>query len=674
MSKIVGAIKALYIKFLIWLGAEPPESFESIEPEPTWPKKYTLKSGDTIFSVARKFGVHYERIAQINDIDQLDSIKPGQTLTIPSPDWVPEEKPEEIKPPTKPTEPVPSEPPITEEIEVDEEQRDEESSREEALPEWLEHVEPEADEELLEPAEPTEPPDEEPAPEHVQEPLPEFEPAEPDEVEETPPEEEMVFRYEVQRGDTLNAIARRYSTTVTALMEANQLADFGIFPGQKLIIPGYQLPKTEPLPDEPPHRPIPDVSEQFIYTVASGDTLGSIAKRYGITVPELVEANHLEDPNRIHVGQKLAIPGIVSPPERPAPPIEPEPVPPPTLEAEPDSPSLGLPSAVRALYASYFAIGHDSIRHRIFELLDTTELNALVIDAKTDYGWLSYPTQIAQAKAIGANRPIDRDFGELMAQLKAKGIYTVARIVTFKDNLLAKNRPELAIKTQSGAVWQDNNGMAWSDPFLSEVWDYNIQIAIEAAQLGFDEIQFDLLRFPTVSQTGTPFLSQEVTKETRVAAISSFLSVAHGQLKPLAVKLAAGTFGYACWRSDDSLIGQNIERMSRYLDIISPMLYPSTFSKGIPGYKIAIDYPYEVVYESARRAVNRVESAGCVVRPWLQDFKDYRFDRRTYGREEIQAQIKGCFDAGCEGFMVWSPQGNYTSAAYAPAAVLEPSA
>jgi hypothetical protein len=102
------------------------------------------------------------------------------------------------------------------------------------------------------------------------------------------------------------------------------------------------------------------------------------------------------------------------------------------------------------------------------------------------------------------------------------------------------------------------------------------------------------------------------------------------------------------------------------VDVLCPMLYPSAFGSGIPGYKNAIAYPYEVVYQSAQRAVERVASLGCAIRPWIQDFPDYRFDRRIYGREEIQAQIKGCFDAGCAGYMVWDNRVKYTVGAYAP--------
>jgi hypothetical protein len=376
----------------------------------------------------------------------------------------------------------------------------------------------------------------------------------------------------------------------------------------------------------------------------------------------LIEANNLEDPNLLHIGQKLIIPAVMKP-------IEPLPATRPLPPTEPSFTPVGPPDAIRGIYVSYFAIGHTELRQQILELLETTELNTVVIDAKGDFGWISYPTQIPLAREIGATRPTAKDLRELMAQFKTKGIYTIARIVVFKDSPLAKSYPDLAVKTGSGAAWQDREQAGWVDPFLKPTWDYNIQIALEAAQLGFDEVHFDSLRFPAASQAGTPQFSQEVTKDSRVAAITGFLSVARGQLNPLGVKVGAKTFGYTCWRKDDTLIGQDIERMAQYLDILSPMLYPSTFDNGIPGYKFAVAHPYEIVYGSAQQAINRVKSFGCTVRPWIQDFQDYRFDKRSYGRDEIQAQIKGCFDAGCDGFLVWNPQVKYTATAYA--AVME---
>jgi|GEM_PF-882418 len=765
MSGIVPILRDLYVRFLIWLGAEPPEGYEGFSPSPpvTGPQEYTVKEDETIFAVARRFGVHYDLIAQANGIEDYNSVKPGQTLIIPPPDWTPdsgpltepevEAQPEPEEPSSEPTEPLepfpPQEPweetePIADEWEAGEEfelpslepepVEETESPLEPGEPEWLmaaaplsnqgtavsdediraEELSDLANIEWLDTGEPLEAfaaeveADIEPT---VQELMPDFEAEappvpteEPEPAIETetvseeamPPisESEGIFRYTVQRGDTLNAIARRYGLTVKDLLEANDIADASrIFPDQKLIIPGYSLPKPEPEPEaELPPPPIED-SEHFIYTIASGDTLSAISKRYGITLRELIEANNIEDPNLIRAGQKLIIPGVMKPSEPPkAPEPEPElffepesPVQPePTFMAEPEpvkqpetKPSpridtgmdflpIGPPAAVRAMYVSYFAVGHAESRQRIFELLDTTEFNAVVIDSKGDHGWISYPTQIPLAQEIGAARPTAKDFGSLLAQFKARGIYTIARIVTFKDNLLAKSHPELAVKTNTGTIWQDRDKLGWSDPFYRPVWDYNIQIAVEAARMGFDEIQFDYLRFPTPSQAGVPHFSQEINKETRVAAITGFLSAARGQLNPLGVKVAADIFGYTCWREDDAVIGQNIDRMGQYLDVLCPMLYPSTFGNGIPGYKNAIAHPYEIVYHSASRAVNRLKPLGCEVRPWIQDFPDYRFDKRVYGKAEIQAQIKGCFDSGSTGFMVWDPRVEYTDGAYAP--------
>lgn len=623
MSDLVSMLKEVYIRFMVWLGAAPPSGYEHLVPEEwTKPIQYTLKAGETIFSVARRYGVHYERIAEASGIEEPSSVKPPQTITIPPPGWQPEQKPE-------------SEPKVTPESKV------------EPAPAPVEAPEP-----IQEPVDITPPKQEAPTA-----PL----------VREEPVDEELLFRYEVQRGDTLNSIARRYGITVKDLVEANEeITDPNvIFPGQKLIIPGYMSPKPKAEPAAQP-GPLPPADGHFVYTIVSGDTLGAIAKRYGITVRELIEANHIDNPDMIHVGQKLIIPGVVKG-------AEPTPKSPPAQPTDPTFRPAGPADAIRGMYVSYFAIGHPETRQLIFELLETTELNAIVIDAKGDYGWITYPTQIPLVREIGAVRPTVKDFQELMNQLKLREVYTIARIVAFKDTPLAKSYGELAVKTTSGDIWQDQEEFNWCDPLLKATWDYNIQVAVEAARLGFDEIMFDALRFPTPSQVGPPQFSQSVTRETRVAAITGFLSIARGQLNPLGVKVGARTFGYTCWRQDDSLIGHDIERMAPYLDVLSPMLCPSTLGNGIPGYELAVAHPYEVVYESAVRAVNRAQKlSSCAVRPWIQDFQDYRFDKRHYGRAEVQAQIRACFDAGSDGFLVWNPQVKYTRDAYAPMAVALP--
>jgi LysM repeat protein len=486
-------------------------------------------------------------------------------------------------------------------------------------------------------------------------------------------EEGLVFRYTVQRGDTLNGIARKYGVTVRDLVVANDIINPNlIFPGQKLIVPGYMSPQPPPEPEEPKPAPPPSPPDEqyLVHTVTRGDTLSSIAKRYGVTLREIIEANDIEDPKHIREGQRLVIPGVLARPRpEPKPKPEPHPSPPPVVDIDPNFPPQGPADAIRGLYVSYFAIGHAGLRQHVFDLLDSTEFNAVVIDAKGDHGWISYPTKISLAHEIGAARPTAKDFETVMAELKRRRVYTIARIVTFKDNPFSNSYPEYAVKSSranGSSLWLDREELGWSDPFLRPVWDYNIQVAAEAAQLGFDEVQFDCVRFPNPSQAGAPLFSQEATKEARIAAIAGFLSAVCGQLKPFAVKIAADVFGYTCWRKDDTQIGQDIARMAEYLDVLSPMLYPSTFGSGIPGYKNAIAHPYEVVYESARRAVARLSHFNCTVRPWIQDFPDYRFDKRVYGQEEIQAQIKGCFDAGSSGFMVWDPRVKYTDGAYAP--------
>lgn len=727
MNGIVENLRNVYMRFLVWLGAEPPPGFEDLTGGETGPREYTLKEGETLFSVARQFGVHYELITAANGIEDYDSVQAGQTLTIPPPDWTPDAdqlaEPEPKAESDRPPVPGMATAPLTS-GELPEEAVAAETvpSKTETMPEESEEIDwlttdliPDIDaeattepllvtaealvtEDIEEPVKGEQPPeagdsgsvpDQEIVP--IEELLPDFEaemtateqPAGVEEGLTSILEAEQDFRYEVQRGDTLNAVARRYGLTVKELVEANDIADPNrIFPGQKLIIPGYMLPKPQPEAEPPATlRAAPDTGEHFIYPVAGGDTLSTIAKRHSITLRELIDANDIEDPNLIHVGQKLIIPGVVLSPE-PRPTAEPEPVPEPIVEPlpseeptvvpapahgiDPDFPPIGPLDAVRAVYVSYFAIGHAKFQEHIFNLLDTTELNAVVIDAKGDFGWISYPTQIGLAREIGAARPTVKEFDTLLTKFKDRGVYTIARVVTFKDTPLATSYPELAVKTKAGAIWQDREEQSWCDPLLTSTWDYNIQIATEAAQIGFDEIQFDFVRFPVASQAGTPYFSQEVTKEIRVAAITGFLSAARGQLKPLNVKIAADTFGYTCWRKDDNIIGQDINRMGQYLDVLCPMLYPSTFGSGIPGYKFAIAHPYEIVYQSAVQAVNRLKQLDCAVRPWIQDFPDYRFDKRRYGREEIQAQIKGSFDSGSTGFMVWDPGVKYTIEAYAP--------
>ncbi len=328
------------------------------------------------------------------------------------------------------------------------------------------------------------------------------------------------------------------------------------------------------------------------------------------------------------------------------------------------------PKVIKAAYLTYFGVGDRGIRSRVFELLDQTELNGVVIDVKGDRGWIPYRTKVPLALEAGAQGPaLIKEFDRMLGDLKAKGIYTIARIVVFKDNVLAHHRPEWAvIDTRTGQPWLDNEGLAWVDPFREEVWDYAISIAREAARKGFDEIQFDYVRFPTDGKLGVAQYAKPNTRETRLPAIAGFLARARRELAPLGVFLAADVFGYTAFNENDTDIGQRIEELAPYVDYLSPMVYPSGYHLGIPGYRNPVEHPYEVAFESVKHIRRRTASLPVKTRPWIQDFRDYAFDRRPFGATEVRAQARGATDAGAVGWMLWNPRNSYTPTALQPKA------
>jgi hypothetical protein len=326
------------------------------------------------------------------------------------------------------------------------------------------------------------------------------------------------------------------------------------------------------------------------------------------------------------------------------------------------------PKAVKAAYLTYYGFADRGIRSRVLDLVARTELNAVVIDVKGDRGWIPYRTEVPLALAAGAQGPVIlKDFDGMLAELRSRGIYTIARIVVFKDNVLATHRRDLAIiDTRTGKPWNDREQLAWVDPFRPEVWDYNLAIAREAARKGFDEIQFDYVRFPTDGKLAAARYAKPNTKETRLPTIAAFLERARHELGAMGVFVAADVFGYTAFNENDTDIGQRIEELAPHLDYVCPMVYPSGYHLGIPGYRNPVANPYQVVLESVRLIRKRAEGAPVQVRPWLQDFKDYAFDRRIFGVPEIRAQIKAADDAGSIGWMLWNPKNDYTGAALRP--------
>jgi hypothetical protein len=311
----------------------------------------------------------------------------------------------------------------------------------------------------------------------------------------------------------------------------------------------------------------------------------------------------------------------------------------------------------KGLYLSFYGVGNRQLRESALRLIKERGLNAMVIDVKGDRGMIPYKSSVALARQAGAQKLITiHDPAALIDRLHRDHLYVVARIVVFKDNLLATARPELAVKRIDGAIYRDREQLAWTDPFNREVWNYNIAIAVEAARLGFDEIQVDYVRFPDAS--GLAY-SAANTMANRLAAVTGFLAEARRQLAPYNVFLAADIFGYVMWNRDDTHIGQRLEELAQVVDYISPMLYPSCFKYGIPGYPNPVAHPYQIVYRSLQNGRERTGIAPIRFRPWLQGFRDYAFDRRHYGDAEIGAQIKAAEDFGTNGWMLWNPRNVY---------------
>lgn len=328
-----------------------------------------------------------------------------------------------------------------------------------------------------------------------------------------------------------------------------------------------------------------------------------------------------------------------------------------------DSEIALTPFSVKGLYLTVYGIANAKLRNAALKTIERNNLNALVIDVKGDRGFIPFKIDLPQAEQIGAQNPIlIKDMKAMLTDLKQKNLYLIARIVVFKDDLLARAKPKLAIKTKGGGIYTDRENLRWVDPFSREVWDYNIAIAKKVAELGFDEIQFDYVRFPD-TQKGA--YSQKSTEDSRTQAVTGFLKAAHQALTPYNVLVAADIFGYVLWNTNDTDVGQKIDSIIKSVDVVSPMLYPSGYHLGIPKYRNPVKHPYQIVNLSLKRAQQRTGVSPLRFRPWLQAFRDYAFRGGHFKEDKMRIQLKAAEDFGASGWMFWNPRNVYPTGIFA---------
>ncbi len=328
----------------------------------------------------------------------------------------------------------------------------------------------------------------------------------------------------------------------------------------------------------------------------------------------------------------------------------------------PQKPLSSPPASIKAIYITSWSAGTPSRIDYIADLVDKTEVNAVVIDIKDYSGYVAYDTDIEEVQKYGAEEIRISKINSLIKRLHDKNVYVIGRVTVFQDPVLAKARPDLAVKNSvTGSVWKDRKGLSWADPASKEVWDYNVAIAKDALNSGFDEINFDYIRFPSdgdLSVMKYPFYDGIKLKQY---VIKDFFVYLRENLS--GAKISADLFGLATIQKDDLGIGQIIEFAYASFDFVCPMVYPSHYAVGFLGYKNPADYPYEVVKYSMDSAVLKLKASGVAtskLRPWLQDF-DLGAE---YGEAEVKAQIKAVYDSEVnDGWMLWDPSNVYTKEA-----------
>jgi hypothetical protein len=322
----------------------------------------------------------------------------------------------------------------------------------------------------------------------------------------------------------------------------------------------------------------------------------------------------------------------------------------PKTEKKKAVPRMPVPQEIRGVHVTP-ALASDSTK--IDEYLAIPGLNTLQVDVKDENGEVGFlMPNTTLARKVGATKGYYKA-GQVAGKTRAAGVYLIGRIVTFEDPILSQKRPDLAIRRPDGSVWTNDVGLGWTNPYDRRVWDYNVEIAKAAAQRGFDEIQFDYVRFPSDGDVENAVYRGKVD-EGLGWTIARFVQYASKQLKPLGVRVSVDMFGLAA--THDLGIGQVPRRVAKFVDAIYPMVYPSHYSSGEYNLPDPSGSPGTTVGASLRDYRRQMRGTKAQLIPWLEDFSL----GRTRTADEVREQIDAARSYRTRGFLLWNPSGVYT--------------
>jgi len=336
---------------------------------------------------------------------------------------------------------------------------------------------------------------------------------------------------------------------------------------------------------------------------------------------------------------------------------------------------IETPEQVKNIYMTACVAGTPSFREDLIEIADTTEINSIIIDIKDFSGGISFDTENPVLKPYVSKRCGASDMAGLVRTLNEKGVYVIGRITVFQDPLYADAHPEIAVqKASDRSTWSDNKGIHFIDVGAEKYWEYIVELSKESHRMGFDELNFDYVRYPSDGPMKDIYfpISNDRAVDQKKEVLRDFFAYLYEELNVKeGIVTSADLFGMTTTNTDDLNIGQYLEYALPYFDYVAPMVYPSHYPKNFNGWVNPNDHVYDLVHFVMKSGFDRAEAlrtatttpdgiakrvGGHQLRTWIQDF-DYG---GTYDAPEVRAQIQASYDAGVKSWMIWAPSNRYT--------------